>query len=213
MEYFIYKTTNQINGKYYIGKHKTKRRSDGYLGSGRAIKQAIQKYGRAAFHREILEYAESDDQLNLLEQQYVTEQIVADKNSYNMVTGGRGGWNYVHENGFCDPKEYGKRGREEFRRRMQSPAYYNAFCERKKTKLLEFYAKGGKNPNLGRKLTDEVKRNISEARKMKPSAGTTGFKWVNRDGKNKLTHPDQLLNYLSDGYSLGRVTSRSVETG
>lgn len=207
MEHFIYKTTNRINGKYYIGKHKTKQKSDGYIGSGRALKQAIQKYGRSAFRCEILEYAESDEQLNRLEEQYVTEQVVADRDSYNMVVGGRGGWNYVHENGLCDPNEYGKRGRKEFQRRMKDPEYYQAFCERKKSKLIEFYAKGGKNPNLGRKLSDQVKRNISEARKIKPSAGTTGFKWVNRGGENKLTHPDQLTDYLSDGYSLGRITS------
>lgn len=44
--YTVYKTTNIINGKYYIGVHKTTNPNDSYLGSGKAIKEAIKKYGK-----------------------------------------------------------------------------------------------------------------------------------------------------------------------
>ena len=44
MYYFIYRTTNLINGKYYIGQHHTEDLNDGYLGSGRVFIQAIKKY-------------------------------------------------------------------------------------------------------------------------------------------------------------------------
>jgi hypothetical protein len=45
MKYFtIYKVTNLINGKYYIGKHITSNAYDKYMGSGRAIQNAIKKY-------------------------------------------------------------------------------------------------------------------------------------------------------------------------
>ena len=50
--YFIlYKTTNLINGKSYIGIHKTNNLNDGYLGSGFAITEAIEKYGKDNFKR------------------------------------------------------------------------------------------------------------------------------------------------------------------
>lgn len=35
--YTIYKTTNLINGKIYIGKHQTKDPYDSYLGSGKRL--------------------------------------------------------------------------------------------------------------------------------------------------------------------------------
>jgi group I intron endonuclease len=51
----IYKTTNLINGKIYVGQHFTSA-DDGYLGSGLVIKKAISKYGKQNFKREILEH-------------------------------------------------------------------------------------------------------------------------------------------------------------
>jgi group I intron endonuclease len=56
----IYKTTNLITGKIYVGQHYTSA-DDGYLGSGLLIKKAIKKYGKEIFIRETLEYCDSKD--------------------------------------------------------------------------------------------------------------------------------------------------------
>ena len=42
--YLVYKTTNLINGRIYIGQHQTYYPNDGYLGSGREIAKAIEEF-------------------------------------------------------------------------------------------------------------------------------------------------------------------------
>ena len=49
MYYTIYKITNLINDKIYIGQHTTENLVDSYMGSGRNIKYAIKKYGKQHF--------------------------------------------------------------------------------------------------------------------------------------------------------------------
>lgn len=45
MYYIIYEIKNLINNKIYVGFHKTSKIDDGYMGSGKYIKRAINKYG------------------------------------------------------------------------------------------------------------------------------------------------------------------------
>ena len=95
--YTIYKTTNKINGKYYIGKHKTSDPFDNYMGSGTLIRRAISRYGIENFEKEILDYAENDNHLNILESEYVSEDVVNDPNCYNMKIGGYGGFDHLNK--------------------------------------------------------------------------------------------------------------------
>ena len=54
MYYTIYLIRNNINNKQYIGQHTTKDLNDNYMGSGKIIKQAFQKYGKENFTKTIL---------------------------------------------------------------------------------------------------------------------------------------------------------------
>ena len=44
--HFIYKTTNLLTGRYYIGMHSTDNLEDGYLGSGKRLRHSVNKYGK-----------------------------------------------------------------------------------------------------------------------------------------------------------------------
>ena len=53
---YIYKTTNNINGKIYVGqKHSSIFLGNKYLGSGKRLKDAIKCYGREHFTVELVE--------------------------------------------------------------------------------------------------------------------------------------------------------------
>lgn len=91
MYYTIYKTTNLINGKFYIGKHQTNNLNDGYLGSGKFILSAIKKHGRGSFKKEILYVFDSEEEMNSMEKFILTEEFVSNSNNYNAGVGGEGG--------------------------------------------------------------------------------------------------------------------------
>lgn len=57
----IYLTTNLINNKKYIGRDSLNRKN--YYGGGKAIKNAIKKYGKENFKKEILEYCNNFEHL------------------------------------------------------------------------------------------------------------------------------------------------------
>lgn len=88
--YTVYKVTNTINGKYYVGVHKTKTPNDRYLGSGDGIKSAIKKYGRQNFIKEILFVFDIADDAYEKEAELVSEEVVSSGNCYNRHVGGFG---------------------------------------------------------------------------------------------------------------------------
>mgnify|MGYP003351799695 CR=1 FL=1 len=110
--YTIYKITNNINGKYYIGKHITNDPYDIYMGSGKAIRNAIKKYGKENFSKEILCLANTEEEMNLLEEKFVDYN---DDMCYNMNVGGKGGWKYVNENQLSNTPEMLKRKSEKMK--------------------------------------------------------------------------------------------------
>jgi len=84
----IYKTTNLINGKFYVGKDE--KNSPNYLGSGKILRIAIEKYGIENFKKEILEECLTRDELNNREKYWINE-LSATTVGYNISEGGTGG--------------------------------------------------------------------------------------------------------------------------
>jgi group I intron endonuclease len=87
---YIYKITNTLNGRWYIGK--TNGSNPNYMGSGKLLKQAYAKYGQENFIKEVLESCSSDTELNLREQHWIAiTNATSDPMSYNLADGGSGG--------------------------------------------------------------------------------------------------------------------------
>lgn len=89
---FLYETTNLVNGKKCIGvrTYKYNRKDDEYLGTGVALKAAINKYGIANFSRKILVISTAEYCYDL-ERHLVNDEWVNSPNNYNISVGGWGG--------------------------------------------------------------------------------------------------------------------------
>ena len=94
--YTIYKITNLINNKIYIGCHKTINLNDNYFGSGTKIKEDINKYGKDNFKKEYLFFVSNQEEMYDMESKIVNEIFINDENTYNIVKGGYG-WNKMND--------------------------------------------------------------------------------------------------------------------
>lgn len=90
---YIYKTTNLINGKIYIGQKKSNVfLGTKYLGSGKILHSAINKYGEQNFSIELIEECENKTQLDLQEIFWIEKYSSRNKDiGYNLIKGGTGG--------------------------------------------------------------------------------------------------------------------------
>ena len=103
MKYIIYITTNQVNGKIYIGLHKTDTpySFDNYLGcgvytnspksymnGGTLFQNAVKKYGPNQFKRKTLKVFDTLEEAKLHENLLVNEEFIKRADTYNMTEGG-----------------------------------------------------------------------------------------------------------------------------
>lgn len=136
---FIYITTNLINGKRYLGMCAYHRNnSNTYLGSGKALRRAIKKYGSQSFKRETVE--ECSDKTSMIEAEirWIEQlQCVSDPTWYNMNSGG-----YATK-GFTGKKhseETKAKMRQNYRRPM-SESTRQKFVENGKVRMQEILSK------------------------------------------------------------------------
>ena len=89
---YIYKFTNKINGKIYIGKHKYDKPTldENYLCSGILINAALKKYGKENFDHSNVECFDTLDELNEAEKYYINYFNCKSPNGYNLTDGGDG---------------------------------------------------------------------------------------------------------------------------
>lgn len=130
MLYLVYKITNLVNNKIYIGFHGTNNIDDGYMGSGKLIKKAITKYGVESFSKEVLKIFDNKKEAEDFERLLVNKEFVEREDTYNMSIGGNVCILYGNKNGF-----YGKQHTEEFRKFISEFNKGNKFA---KTNQIQF---------------------------------------------------------------------------
>lgn len=150
--FYIYRITNLINGKKYIGKHSSLSIVNGYYGSGIAISKAIKKHGKNNFKKEIICVCKTEDDLNTREIFHIKNEETFE-NGYNMTKGGEG------KMGYKQTKE------SILKASLSRKKYYIENPQIKK--YLSSLAKqrvGEKNSFFGKKLTKEHIEKMTKAR-------------------------------------------------
>lgn len=96
--WIIYKITCDVNGKIYVGQHKTKNINDDYMGSGKLIRRAIEKYGISNFNKEILCECSSREEAGLQEEFWIEKLNATEPNvGYNITKYAWGGQPHTDE--------------------------------------------------------------------------------------------------------------------
>lgn len=190
----IYKTTNLENGKIYIGKDM--HNDPLYLGSGKLLKQAIKKYGKEMFIKEIVEectYSNIDEREIFWINYYNSRKRNI---GYNIANGGTGGDTISNH---PNKKEIGLRHSEKLKGKSQNKKNRKLCTEETRNKL-SIAALGENNPMYGKHHTNEAKQKISlkqkqrdpesrvvsEITKQKISASNIG-KTMSEDTKRKIS--------------------------
>ena len=150
MLYTIYKVTNNLNGKIYLGKHQTVDPYDGYYGSGKAIKNAIKKHGKENFTKEVLYVFETEFEMNSKEKELITKEFILREDTYNLGVGGEGG-----------PHFKGKTFSEDTLKRLSDAGKQRIVSDTTKIKISE----SGK----GRPVSLETRKKLSEITKKRYS--------------------------------------------
>lgn len=256
--YLIYKITNNINGKYYIGQHCTDDIYDQYMGSGKLIRKAEQKYGLSSFTKEILFDFDNFEDMNNKEIELVqlSNCFPHDQMSYNLREGGYKG----------QISDYTK----QLLSKAQTIRFQNLTDEQRQiwTEKLSKASSGENNPMFGKsdhakglvaysryrkgKTLEEIhgiekaqiiKQNTSEntsgenngcygkrwlhnpltndkvyvqkddVQKYKDlgyiegsgKPTSLGYKWINNGLIEMQVHPEKLVEYINDGWVLGKM--------
>lgn len=165
MYYTIYKITNVLDGKFYIGKHKTKNLDDGYMGSGKLIQRAIKKHGVENFKKEILHIFETEAEMNEAEKRLV----ILSEDSYNLCPGGHGGFGYINSNN------------------LNNKNHDTEIANNKRSAFMKEFIK---KPGAREKLLTELRRAHKEGKLAHTHVGNRGL--VDENMRRKASSPDAI---------------------
>lgn len=157
---YIYKTTNLINGKIYIGQHKSDKFDKSYYGSGKRFLNAFNKYGKDNFSCEIIEWCKTREIANDRERYWISYYNTQDRNiGYNITEGGEGwkGGKHTEQSKLKISKS--KMGVTP-NRIYTTPSH--EIRNRISCTLKEYYSIHD-NPRKGVKLSDETKEKLRQA--------------------------------------------------
>ena len=201
--HFLYKTTNLINGKFYIGIHSTSNLEDGYLGSGKILRYSINKYGVENFKIERLEFFEDKEKLFNREKEIVNESFLKDPSCMNLQPGGGGG--------FINTDHHKKCTQAGLKSQWNNPKYLEWHKKRQSQRFNELNSSRGNGWGFkNKKHSEKTKTSMSNNHKghnyqRKEKNSQFGTHWITNGKENKKIHNGDLI---PEGWKFGRKYKR-----
>jgi len=186
--YQIYLIENLVNGKTYIGKHKTDSfKTDKYFGSGKLILYSIRKYGIENFKKHTLEVFHDEKEANFYEIKFISFHKLAGKCEYNISEGGEG-----NPLKFMSEEKLKERNQKISKSHKGKPGIKHTEKTRKKISETK------KSKKLKTMHSEETKRKISESNKgkhkffgKKHSEETKKLMSIKKKGKPRIKHTEE----------------------
>lgn len=207
---YVYKTTNIINGKMYIGQHKSEKFDESYKGSGVILTKALEKYGKSNFKTQIIECCETAEELDNREVYWIAQYNASESETfYNVASGCNGSHEYSTSELTRQRLSEAQTGKRVINK--------NGRVTYVDSDLLDKYLAEGWS--LGYNYTEEqMKERTAKFKQTHYSSDTTEWRrkisdslkskrWVNDGINDCCIHASELNDYLNQGYSRGRCTN------
>lgn len=196
--HFIYKTTNLLNNKFYIGMHSTSNLKDGYIGSGTSLRHAVRKYGVNNFKLEIIEWCENREILIQREKEIITEDYINNINCYNMKPVGTGGFNNIEHQFKCSQSAGLKHKKrmiedEEYRKKRQSQISIANYKRLERGDLIPINKIYSWNGKKHKPETIEKMKNSKKGQGSGENNSQYGTRWITNGSENKKIKKDDNL--------------------
>lgn len=151
---YVYKITNLVNNKIYVGARTTDTNpeDDTYMGSSHILNKAIRKYGRENFKKEVLEIFTDKKDAFKREQEIVNKEFIARNDTYNITIGGYGSKDWT-------PKLSKTISEAKMGQKPWNTGKKGCFSEKSKQSIsrsLKGKMAGDKNPMFGKNIKDHM---------------------------------------------------------
>ena len=208
--HYIYKIICLKNEKYYIGMHSTDNLEDGYMGGGKRIKNSVNKHGKDAHRKDILEFFENREDLVNREMQLINEELLRDPMCMNLNLGGEGDIRWARESrqrGAINANLKNWKN-PEFVKKMKAVSSSTLKKLWDDPYYREIFLEAGANSFKGKTHTEEFRKKISEinsASQKGEGNSQYGKIWIYNDEIkiNKRIREDELKEMLDAGFKRG----------
>lgn len=209
----VYKYTNTLNGKVYIGQTKNslseRAQSNGrnYVES-RRFYNAIKKYGWSAFVGEVLFDGLTIDEANQKEEEVIAYYHATDpKHGYNLAPGG-----FNHEHSAETRRRISNARKQEYQDPTRNPMYGRKHTQEAIQKMSE-KKQGSRNPMYGRHLTMEHKQKISSHKPKHVCLSAEQRAALSERGKTLWTYIARPVYCIEDSISFPTLTAAAEHYG